>query len=152
MVSPSKGPPELSMFSSNTFLELRPLLFSIAYRMTGSVVDSEDLIQDTFEKWMEINACHVCCPTETTPEHGIGSIYRTVKALYILSPSRYCLQNFFCDRKDGNCSRKVLSLTSTRNVKACRTNIWGTVSFSLMPASMQGREDPLPDQRPVNIR
>ncbi len=44
------------MLSSNIFYEIRPLLFSIAYRMTSSVVDSEDLIQDTFEKWMEITS------------------------------------------------------------------------------------------------
>src|SRR5881275_2400813 len=28
--------------------ELRPLLFSIAYRMTGSVAEAEDLVQEAF--------------------------------------------------------------------------------------------------------
>ena len=34
-----------------SFEENRPLLFSIAYRMLGSVADAEDLVQDTYLKW-----------------------------------------------------------------------------------------------------
>jgi RNA polymerase sigma-70 factor (ECF subfamily) len=33
--------------------EYRPLLFSIAYRMTGSVADAEDMLQETFIRWQE---------------------------------------------------------------------------------------------------
>lgn len=36
-----------------TFLEYRTLLFSIAYNMLGSVDAAEDIVQDTFLKWME---------------------------------------------------------------------------------------------------
>lgn len=33
------------------FSELRPLLFSIAYRMTGSRADAEDILQEAFLRW-----------------------------------------------------------------------------------------------------
>ncbi|MDR2997564.1 MAG: RNA polymerase sigma-70 factor [Microbacterium sp.] len=33
------------------FMEVRPRLFSIAYRMLGSVADAEDLLQETWMRW-----------------------------------------------------------------------------------------------------
>jgi RNA polymerase sigma-70 factor (ECF subfamily) len=36
-----------------TFDQYRSLLFSIAYRMIGSVVDAEDMLQETFIRWQE---------------------------------------------------------------------------------------------------
>jgi RNA polymerase sigma-70 factor, ECF subfamily len=36
------------------FLEHRPLLFSIAYRMLGSVVEAEEAVQDTFLRWQSV--------------------------------------------------------------------------------------------------
>jgi RNA polymerase sigma-70 factor, ECF subfamily len=36
------------------FLEHRPLLFSIAYRMLGSVMEAEDAVQDTFLRWQSV--------------------------------------------------------------------------------------------------
>ena len=33
------------------FVAVRPLLFSIAYRMLSSVADAEDVVQDAFLRW-----------------------------------------------------------------------------------------------------
>ena len=39
------------MSDIETFESLRPLLFSIAYRMLGSVMDAEDIIQEAYLHW-----------------------------------------------------------------------------------------------------
>jgi RNA polymerase sigma-70 factor, ECF subfamily len=41
------------------FDEHRPLLFSIAYRMLGSAVDAEDLLQDAYLRWEQADTSHV---------------------------------------------------------------------------------------------
>jgi RNA polymerase sigma-70 factor, ECF subfamily len=41
------------MERSEIFLEYRNLLFSIGYDMLGSVADAEDIVQETYLKWME---------------------------------------------------------------------------------------------------
>lgn len=44
------------MTDSEPFLDHRPLLFSIAYRMLGSVSDAEDAIQETYLRWHRTRA------------------------------------------------------------------------------------------------
>jgi len=36
-----------------TFDQYRGLLFSVAYRMLGSVADAEDMLQETFIRWLQ---------------------------------------------------------------------------------------------------
>jgi RNA polymerase sigma-70 factor (ECF subfamily) len=43
----------------NSFENYRTLLFSIAYRMTGSVMEAEDLVQDTFLRYSTVNAAQI---------------------------------------------------------------------------------------------
>jgi len=44
------------------FGEHRPLLFSIAYRMLGSVADAEDVLQDAYLKWERAGEADVRSP------------------------------------------------------------------------------------------
>lgn len=44
------------------FTEYRAYLFSIAYRMLGSVMDAEDMVQDTFLRWQQVALSNVESP------------------------------------------------------------------------------------------
>ena len=44
------------------FISARSLLFSIAYRMVGSVSDAEDIVQDAYVRWLEADDEHVRAP------------------------------------------------------------------------------------------
>ncbi|HVF99745.1 MAG TPA: RNA polymerase sigma-70 factor [Chloroflexia bacterium] len=53
------------MVSTEAFNEHRPLLFSLAYRMLGSVADAEDLVQEAFLRWHRA--------TESSDEQAVRS-------------------------------------------------------------------------------
>ncbi|MHB8682238.1 MAG: RNA polymerase sigma-70 factor [Acidimicrobiales bacterium] len=44
------------------FLELRPLLLGVAYRMLGSAVEAEDVVQDAFVRWVAAPRHDVAVP------------------------------------------------------------------------------------------
>ena len=46
----------------NHFDSYRPLLFSIAYRMLGSVMDAEDIVQEAFLRWQKAPEAEVQSP------------------------------------------------------------------------------------------
>ena len=48
--------------TTTIFLEYRNLLFSLAYNMLGRVDVAQDLVQDTFLKWMEVNSSAIRHP------------------------------------------------------------------------------------------
>ncbi|MCP9619377.1 RNA polymerase sigma-70 factor [Nocardia otitidiscaviarum] len=44
------------------FAELRPLLFTIAYEILGSAADAEDIVQDSYLRWRDVDAATVAHP------------------------------------------------------------------------------------------
>src|SRR5258707_13563046 len=60
-----------------TFDQYRRLLFSVAYRMLGSVADAEDMLQETFIRWQQ------------TPDEDI----RSPRAFLVTIISRLCINH-----------------------------------------------------------
>lgn len=48
--------------AAESFDPLRPRLLRIAYRMLGSVADAEDMVQETFVRWMTADRANVIAP------------------------------------------------------------------------------------------
>ncbi|HEY3743973.1 MAG TPA: sigma factor, partial [Bryobacteraceae bacterium] len=47
---------------TDSFTELRPLLFSIAYRMTGTRTDAEDILQESYLRWQAADRSGIQSP------------------------------------------------------------------------------------------
>ena len=60
-----------------TFDQYRSLLFSVAYRMLGSVADAEDMLQETFIRWQQV------------PDEEI----RSARAFLVTIVSRLCINH-----------------------------------------------------------
>jgi RNA polymerase sigma-70 factor, ECF subfamily len=50
---------EMNSDTTKEFNDLRPLLFSIAYRMLGSVTEAEDVLQEAWVKWQGVKRSEV---------------------------------------------------------------------------------------------
>jgi RNA polymerase sigma-70 factor (ECF subfamily) len=60
-----------------TFHEYRGLLFSIAYRMLGSVADAEDMLQEAFLRWQQVS----------------GNDIRSARAMLVTIVTRLCINH-----------------------------------------------------------
>jgi RNA polymerase sigma-70 factor (ECF subfamily) len=50
------------MIDTQVFTEHRRLLFDVAYRMTGSVADADDLVQEAWLRWRDVDGDQVANP------------------------------------------------------------------------------------------
>src|SRR5262252_4810118 len=50
------------MSDVEVFESVRPLLFSIAYRMLGSVMDAEDIVQEAYLQWQHRGDVEIASP------------------------------------------------------------------------------------------
>jgi RNA polymerase sigma-70 factor (ECF subfamily) len=64
------------------FEEYRPLLFSIAYRMTGSVMEAEDLVQETYLRYQSVD------PTQIVSHRALLTTIISRLAINLLNSAR----------------------------------------------------------------
>ena len=55
------------------FTLLRPLLFTIAYEILGSATESDDVLQESYLRWAEVDLARSRTPRPTSPSSSPGS-------------------------------------------------------------------------------
>ncbi|PTY03859.1 RNA polymerase sigma-70 factor [Opitutaceae bacterium EW11] len=70
---------------ADPFIEHRPLLFGIAYRMLGSVTEAEDAVQDVYLRWQR--------------EAATAMALRSAKAWLITATTRLCIDRLRSARR-----------------------------------------------------
>src|SRR5579864_684523 len=75
--------------NNELFLDYKGLLFSTAYNMLGDVDDAEDMVQETYLKWMELQ--------HDTVTHVKAYLVRTIinKCINYLETSRKTKEEYF---------------------------------------------------------
>lgn len=56
------GEPTIEPTPAEIFAEYRALLFTVAYEITGSVADAEDVVQDSYLRWAGVDSSQVLLP------------------------------------------------------------------------------------------
>lgn len=60
--------------TTETFVAHRNLLFTVAYEMLGSAADAEDVLQETWLRWVKVDLEHVrAISAPTWSESQLGS-------------------------------------------------------------------------------
>ena len=87
----------------SVYTEFRPLLFSIAYRMVGSAVEAEDLVQEAFLRYHR--------------EESDGAVIESPRAWLSTVTTRLALNHLesACVRR-GSTSVRGFQASSTRNL------------------------------------
>lgn len=61
-LDPAKDSAEARADAAASFDPLRRTLIRVAYRMLGSVADAEDMVQEAFIRWMDVDRTEVRVP------------------------------------------------------------------------------------------
>jgi RNA polymerase sigma-70 factor (ECF subfamily) len=77
------------LLDTSQYTEYRPLMFSIAYRMTGSVSDAEDIVQEAFLRADKASKAKAKAETKVEPETKAETETEAETEIKVESPKSY---------------------------------------------------------------